>query len=320
MVAAIRYSIVIFLAGNAIGGYMLARGSHTYKAGFYMEHARNEEGKTGTFSGNYEFNVDTTNPFDTRHPYANALIGAFRSYTESSARPGGDGTANVFEWFAQDTWRATRKLTFDYGARFGWYTNWVQKDGAAAAFSLDTFDPTKAPLLYQPTLVNGTRLAFNPVTGQTAPAVLIGALVPGTGDLNNGLVVGTDSSYPKGFRKQAPVLARAEVGLRTTSRAMAKPCAAASACSTTRAVSGNVNCRGVAQPAAPAELPDLHGTMNTLLQTAGRSSRARSGFDKEIQTPTLYSYSAGVQRDIGWNTVVDVVPASGRRHATSCRP
>jgi hypothetical protein len=29
MVAAIRYGIVIFLAGNAIGGYMLARGSHT---------------------------------------------------------------------------------------------------------------------------------------------------------------------------------------------------------------------------------------------------------------------------------------------------
>jgi hypothetical protein len=29
MVSAIRYSIMIFLAGNAIGGYMLARGSHT---------------------------------------------------------------------------------------------------------------------------------------------------------------------------------------------------------------------------------------------------------------------------------------------------
>jgi hypothetical protein len=29
MVTAVRYSIVIFLAGNAIGGYMLARGSHT---------------------------------------------------------------------------------------------------------------------------------------------------------------------------------------------------------------------------------------------------------------------------------------------------
>jgi len=29
MVSAIRYSIMIFLAGNAIGGYMLARGAHT---------------------------------------------------------------------------------------------------------------------------------------------------------------------------------------------------------------------------------------------------------------------------------------------------
>jgi hypothetical protein len=29
MVSAIRYSIIIFLAGNAIGGYMLARGSHS---------------------------------------------------------------------------------------------------------------------------------------------------------------------------------------------------------------------------------------------------------------------------------------------------
>jgi hypothetical protein len=33
MVSAIRYSIVIFLAGNAIGGYMLARGTHTVGAG-----------------------------------------------------------------------------------------------------------------------------------------------------------------------------------------------------------------------------------------------------------------------------------------------
>jgi hypothetical protein len=33
MVSAIRYSIVIFLAGNAIGGYMLARGSHTVGVG-----------------------------------------------------------------------------------------------------------------------------------------------------------------------------------------------------------------------------------------------------------------------------------------------
>ena len=143
----------------------LARGAHTFKAGFYLEHARNEEGKTGTFSGNFEFNVDATNPFDTRHPYGNALIGAYRSYTESSARPGGDGTAGVLEWFAQDTWKASRKLTIDYGSRFAWYSHWVQKDGAAAAFALERYDPSKAPQLYQPVLVNGVRQARNPATG-----------------------------------------------------------------------------------------------------------------------------------------------------------
>ncbi len=40
----------------------LARGDHTFKAGFYLEHARNEEGKTGTFNGNFEFNVDSDEP------------------------------------------------------------------------------------------------------------------------------------------------------------------------------------------------------------------------------------------------------------------
>ncbi|HYT67040.1 MAG TPA: carboxypeptidase-like regulatory domain-containing protein [Vicinamibacterales bacterium] len=300
----------------------LARGSHTYKAGFYLEHARNEEGKTGTFSGNYEFNVDTTNPFDTRHPYANALIGSFRSYTESSARPGGDGTANVLEWFAQDTWRATRKLTLDYGARFGWYTNWVQKDGAAAAFSLERYDPKKAPQLYQPTLVGTARLALNPVTGQTAPAVLIGALVPGTGDPNNGLVLGSDSSYPKGFRNQAPVLVEPRVGFSfdPTGRAKTAFHGSFGIFHNTR-VSGNVNWQASRNPPLQLNSQIFYGTMNTLLQSTGSVFPSTvQGFDQEIQTPTLYSYSSGFQHDIGWNTVVDVAyVGSQTRHLLQTR-
>src|SRR5260221_12405981 len=46
--------------------------------------------------------------------------------------------------------------------------------------------------------------------------------------------------------------------------------------------------------------------MNTLLQSTGAIFPSTlQGFDKSIQTPTLYSYSAGFQHDIGWHTVVD---------------
>jgi hypothetical protein len=286
----------------------LARGNHTYKAGVYFERTGNQEGKTGTFNGNFEFNVDTTNPFDTRHPYANALLGAFRSYTESTSRPGGDGTASVLEWFAQDTWKVSRKLTLDYGARFGWYTHWRQADGAAAAFALDRYDRSKAPLLYQPTLVNGVRLALNPATGQTAPAVLIGALVPGTGDVNNGLVEDTDPNYPDGFKTGPPILVEPRIGLAYDVTGDGKTAVRASfgLFHNTR-VSGNVNWQASRNPPLQYNPQVFYGTMNTLLQSTGVVfPSAVQGFEKDTHTPTGYNYSAGVQRDIGWATVVDI--------------
>ena len=72
--------------------------------------------------------------------------------------------------------------------------------------ALERFDPAKAPLLYAPVIVNGARVARNPATGQTGPAVLIGGLVPGTGDITNGTVPNNDPNYPAGFIENLSVL------------------------------------------------------------------------------------------------------------------
>jgi outer membrane receptor protein involved in Fe transport len=99
------------------------RGAHTWKAGFYVERARNYEGATSTFAGNFSFARDTNNLDDSNYAYSNALLGNFQSYTESNFRPSGEGRQSLAEWFIQDSWKATRRLSLEFGVRFAWF-NW----------------------------------------------------------------------------------------------------------------------------------------------------------------------------------------------------
>ena len=65
--------------------------NHNYKAGFYLERIRNGEAPGGQWSGAFNFSSNDANfsaaQGNTGHPYANALTGGFRSYSESSSRP-----------------------------------------------------------------------------------------------------------------------------------------------------------------------------------------------------------------------------------------
>jgi carboxypeptidase family protein len=286
----------------------MARGKHTLKLGAYVEHARNEEGPTATFAGKFDFSRDTNNALDSGSPYANALLGQFTNYTESTTRPGGGGLANVVEGFVQDTFRPTQKLTLDYGVRLAWYTHWVHESGGASAFSLERYDASKAPRLYYPALLNGVRVGRDPVTGATVPAVLIGAFVPNTGDPDNGIVVATDASYPAGFQTRPPVLPEPRVGFAYDLNGDGKSALRGSfgIFHNTR-MSGNVNWQATRNPPLQLNPQIVYGAMDTLLQSAGYNFPSDAqGFEKDTHTPTLYSYSMGVQRDIGWGTVVDV--------------
>jgi hypothetical protein len=289
----------------------LIRGAHTIKVGMFADRGREYEGEDGTFAGSLAFGRDVNNPLDSNYAYANALLGNFASYSESTSRPGYNGRQTTLEWFAQDTWRVSRKLTLEYGMRFAWYTPWTQKNGTSAAFSLERYDPKRAPVLFRPALdAAGKPAALNPVTGEIGPAVLVGAYVPGTGDPINGMVVGTDPNYPSGFKEQQPVQLEPRFGFAYDVAGDGKTAIRGGfgVFHNTRSVGGPPVVASKFNPPRQFNPTQFYGSLDTMLNATNllRPSGTIYGFERDAQTPSLYNYSFGIQRDIGFQTVLDV--------------
>ncbi|MBS1787747.1 MAG: carboxypeptidase regulatory-like domain-containing protein [Acidobacteria bacterium] len=294
-------------------------GSHNLKAGFYAERARNYEGATAVFGGQFTFSNDANNPLNSGYAYANAILGNFTQYTEATFRPSGEGRQSLVDWFVQDSWKATRRLNIEYGVRFGWFNQWYQDTANSAAFALSRYDKSKAPKYYQPgctvavpaggTCAAANRRALNPVNGQLLPAVLIGAFVPGTGDPYNGMVLGTDSSYPRGFKEQQPVQVQPRLGFAWDVKGDGKLAVRGSfgVFNQTR-VSANAIWTDVARNPPIADNPRIfYGNMDSLLSSGGTLFPSSvTGFDLDAPTPVTYSYNLGIQKDLGFGTVLDV--------------
>lgn len=301
------------------------KGSHSYKAGMYLEQSRNSEGNggvgAGPWAGQFNFSVDTSNPVDTNNTYANALLGSFRDYTEIDAFSEVKGKRLMSEFYVQDTWRATQRLTLDYGIRFLWYEPWNSTQ-PAAVFVPERYDPARAPRLYQPARINNVNVALDPVTGETLPNVFVGSFVPDTGDRYNGMVHSSDPNYPKGFRDNQGIEPEPRIGLAWDLTGDNKTALHASA-----GVYHNphVNANGMdamaRNPPAQNTPSIFYGTMDTLLAAGAQgafSNRPSSvfGIERDAKTPTSYNYSIGVQRELGWGTVLDVTYAGFQmRHA-----
>jgi Carboxypeptidase regulatory-like domain/TonB-dependent Receptor Plug Domain len=287
------------------------KGSHTFKGGVYLEQLKNTEGQggvgAGPWSGQFNFSTDSANPLDTRYSYANALLGVFRDYTEVDALPEVQAKRFLLEWYLQDTWKASSRLTVDYGIRFLWYKPW-STSLPAATFVPERYDPARAPRLYQPARINNQNVAFDPVTGQVLPNVYVGSFVPGTGDPTNGMVSNDDPDYPKGFRDSQGIQPEPRLGAAYDLTGDGKTALHASVGLYHNA---HITARSMDQSAnnPPAVFTPIvyYGTMNTLVG-AGSAVRPSSVFalERDAQTPSSYNWSIGVQREIGWGTAIDL--------------
>jgi hypothetical protein len=173
---------------DIIDNFTKAFSKHTVKAGFYFQYSQKDQTSFANSSGDINFadNV-TANPLDTGYGYANAALGIFQTYNQASQYATGKYRYNNVEWYVQDNWKPNGRTTFDYGLRFYYIQPQFDADLQTSTFIAADWDPNKAPRLFQPAIINGTRSGFDPVTGQVVAATFIGRLVPNSGDLLNGI-------------------------------------------------------------------------------------------------------------------------------------
>jgi hypothetical protein len=172
-------------------------GRHNIKAGVYAEKNLKTQPVNNNWSGGLDFAVDSLNPLDSGDTFANGLLGNFKSYNESNSRPLIMGTYWNFDFYVQDNWRVSRKLTLDFGLRMVHQESQYDRNHTFTAFREEQYSASKMPRMYQPfcdvtftgSCPTGHRFGRDPGTGGLVPATAIGLFVPNSGDPATGMQV-----------------------------------------------------------------------------------------------------------------------------------
>jgi hypothetical protein len=174
-------------------GLTKVSGPHSYKFGFDFEtdtYLQTNHNRVGTFA----FDQNTNNPNDSNFAYSNALLGNLYTYSQTTQLISYDPRTTVMDFYAQDTWKVNNRLTLDYGMRASYSLAQTLLIGNNFVPSL--YNASQAPALYQP---NSGGTATDPTTGiATYYKAYVGLTVPGTGNLNNGILYANTPGYPSG--------------------------------------------------------------------------------------------------------------------------
>jgi hypothetical protein len=203
----------------------MTKGRHSLKMGVSLEFNHKTEPGSADYAGNYNFGNDANNPLNTGNGYANMLLGVFGSYTELTARVDKAVRHWQNDFYIQDNWRATPRLTFDYGVRVQHSGSDYEVNDNHTGFFTDLWKANQAARVYKlvcttgvpgdQTCATANQRTIDPANpGTFFPSAFNGNIVPGSGNQINGVTTdGISGAKPGTYFKFPYLVAAPRVGV-----------------------------------------------------------------------------------------------------------
>lgn len=155
-------------------------GNHNLKMGILIMRSRKNQDNWPAVNGTISYATGHSN--STGNAFGDALLGNFSQYTEADTNREGWYRFTQSEQYIQDDWKVNQRLTLNLGFRYMYMQPQYCALQNCVMFSPAFYDPAKAPQV-------------NPSNG---------AIVPGSGDPYNGLVLG-GTGFPEAAKKRIAI-------------------------------------------------------------------------------------------------------------------
>jgi hypothetical protein len=317
------------------------KGAHQLKFGFSWMLYKKVQSYFANTQGNFNFNGSFTSPagctgsstVSCGYDFADYLLGYSQQYTENAVQATGHWNNISYSAYAQDTWRATNRLTVNLGLRWDGMPHTYEANHQSANFYPNLYNSAATPTFWSDgsgNICSGAATATSNF-GCTGASPGLGTspnpILAGLRFYTNGMGIGGVNGIPKGLVNNTWANFGPRIGFAYDLTGQGKTIVRGGFGIMFDRIQGNDMYNGATNPpmnASPTlnnvslSNPGLNVKSGSTITAAslpilplGVTGIQASGY----KLPTTYQYSAGVQQALGRKTILSLAyVGSQNRH------